>query len=401
MKSYDFVIIGGGIVGLTVARELALRKLGTVCVLEKEDSVGMHASGRNSGVVHAGIYYSPDSLKAKFCANGAKKMIDYARDKSIRCEQVGKVIVAQRAEDVGILKKLHARALHNGVRSEWVGEADLKKIEPMARTVDYAIFSPSTAIIDSKAVLQSLLTDLEKVNVPVFKNSPALALNGRVIDTPSDKIEFGHLINAAGLHADVIAHKMGVGRDYQILPFKGIYAKLETEISAKISKLIYPAPDLRFPFLGVHVTKTVDGYATIGPTAIPALGRENYGLLKGIDAGAFRMAGCLMRMAAQNTNNFRPMVRNEVGYFLKDNLLKAAQSLAPALKKTDILASSKVGIRAQLVKKKTLQFVMDFLIEEGPHSTHILNAVSPAFTCSFAFAEEVVDQITKKKEVVV
>jgi L-2-hydroxyglutarate oxidase LhgO len=392
MRSHDFVVIGGGIVGLTVARELSRRKAGSICLLEKEPEFGLHASGRNSGVLHAGIYYSPDSLKARFCSRGAKAMMDYAEEQGIPMQRVGKVIVASTAEDVPTVKKLYERARANGIRADLVDERRLKEIEPEAKTCEIALYSPDTAIIDSKAVLKALEKEILSSRITMVKNTRALRIRGRSIHVKDGPIAFGHLINAAGLHADRVAHAMGTGERYSILPFKGIYRKLRPEIASRFRGLIYPAPDLSVPFLGVHTLKTTAGEVMAGPTAIPAFGRENYGILSGIDGNSPRIALDLAALFLKNTGGFRKMMWQEVARYDARNFLKAVQALVPFLRQEDLLGVGKIGLRAQLFDRKEKKLVMDFVIEDGPHSTHVLNAISPAFTSSTVFAEMVVDR---------
>jgi L-2-hydroxyglutarate oxidase LhgO len=397
MRSYDFVVIGGGIVGLTIARELSRRKAGSICLLEKEPEFGLHASGRNSGVLHAGIYYSPDSLKAKFCSRGAKAMMAYADQHGIPMQRIGKVIVAATAEDVPTVRKLYDRSLANGIRVELVDEARLREIEPEAKTCEIALYSPDTAIIDSKATLKSIAKEVLSSGVTVIKNSGALRISDRNIQIQSGAIAFGHLINAAGLHADRVAHAMGTGERYSILPFKGIYRKLRSELASRFRGLIYPAPDLSVPFLGVHTVKTTTGEVMAGPTAIPAFGRENYGILSGIDGNSFRIGLDLAALFLKNTGGFRKMMWQEVARYDARNFLKAVQALVPFLRQEDLLGVGKIGLRAQLFDRKEKKLVMDFVIEDGPYSTHILNAISPAFTSSMVFAEVVADRVLARR----
>ena len=397
-KPYDFVIIGGGVVGLTVARDLALKRLGRVCILEKEKKIGAHSSGRNSGVLHAGIYYPPDSLKAKVCVSGARRMFDYALEHGIPVKKTGKVIVATDPRNVSQIDVLYERALANGVRVEKIDPARLKQIEPEAHTFEKALYSPDTAVIDPKKTLEKIEEEIKNLGVHLDKQAEArgFQMSRKTVRTASCEYSYGHLINAAGLHADKIAHAMGVGTRYRILPFKGIYRKLIPSAATRFRASIYPVPDPEMPFLGVHITRTIDDEVMLGPTAIPALGRENYGLFKGLDLRESpAMFGTLALMVARNTHGFANMVREEFLKYGKSRFLKAVRKLAPALQSEDILPSDKIGIRAQLVDIRAKKLVMDLVIEKGPDSTHILNAISPAFTSAFSFAEVITDQITR------
>ena len=391
----DFLIVGGGIVGLTIARTLALRRAGSVVILEKEKKLGLHSSGRNSGVLHAGIYYPPQSLKAKVCVSGAKRMFDYALEHGIPVKKTGKVIVATSPGNISQIDVLYERAVANGVRVEKIEPDALKKLEPEAHTFGRALYSPDTAVIDAKKTLERLEEELRSLGVVLDKDAEARQFDwkNKTVRTPKTSYGYGHLVNAAGLHADKVAHAMGVGKNYRILPFKGIYRKLTPEAASRFRASIYPVPDLNTPFLGVHITKTIHDEVTLGPTAIPALGRENYGLLKGMDLSeAPVMLKNLAIMAARNSDGFANMVKDEISKYSPQGSLKAVRRLAPGVNARDILPSDKVGIRAQLVDTRTKKLIMDFVIEKGPSSTHILNAISPAFTGSLAFADLVADQ---------
>lgn len=395
-QSSDFVVIGGGIVGLTIARALALKRLGSVCVLEKEKKLGVHSSGRNSGVLHTGIYYPPDSLKAKVCVSGAKRMFAYAMEHGIPVRKTGKVIVATEPGNISQIDVLYDRATANGVRVEKIDPERLKQMEPEAHTFGRALYSPDTAVIDPRKVLERLEEEIKGLGVFLDKQAEArgFEVNQKMVRTKYKNYAYGHLINAAGLQADKVAHAMGVGKRYRILPFKGIYRKLAPRAASRFKASIYPVPNLERPFLGVHITRTINDEVMLGPTAIPALGRENYELWKGMDLREFPvMLGDLALMVIRNTDGFAKMVREEFSKYGAPGFLKCAQRLAPALKAEDILPSDKTGIRAQLIDIQSKKLVMDLVIEDGPDSTHILNAISPAFTSSLAFADVVVDKI--------
>ena len=257
-------------------------------LLDKEDTLGRHASGRNSGVLHAGIYYAPDSLKARSCLAGNLLMRAYCKDKGLPLLETGKVIVARSEAELPALEELHRRASANGARVEMVDEARLAELEPNARTAGKALFSLQTAIVDPNAVLASLRADLESTGkVRLLTGRELIGVRGsRVAVTPQGEITFRRLVNAAGAHCDEVARLFGLARDLRLIPFKGIYRKLRKGRTFVVNGNIYPVPDVRNPFLGVHFTRSVQGDVYLGPTAIPALGRENYGLLAGVDADA-------------------------------------------------------------------------------------------------------------------
>jgi (S)-2-hydroxyglutarate dehydrogenase len=391
----DFLVVGGGIVGLTTALELRRRGLGSVALLEKESELGRHASGRNSGVVHAGIYYAADSLKARLCTEGARRLRDYAGERGLPLRRCGKVIVATSAATAPQIAVLHARGVANGVRVELIGPDDLRRLEPEAVSHGPALHSPDTAITDPGAVMTSLTGDAVAAGVRIERDVTVTALQDDhgLARTTRGEWRYGTLVNCAGLQADRLAHAAGVALDYAILPFRGMYRKLDPNAAARFRGCVYPAPDLRVPFLGVHVTPTVAGGVTLGPTAMPALGRENYRGFAAIEPReALRMAWDLGRMLLLDRHGFRRMAAEESARYLKRGFLRDAQTLAPRLRSRDIGGWVKVGIRAQLIHRQRLELMMDFLVEAGRHSVHVMNAVSPAFTSSLAFAELVVDR---------
>ncbi len=401
MNKYDFVIVGGGIVGLTIARALSKHRLGSVLILEKEAELGRHASGKNSGVLHAGIYYGTDSLKAKVCVEGSRLMREYAQEHGIPVLKTGKVIVATEPSAVSTIDQLYRRAITNGARVEKISPQKLQQIEPEAHTCEIALFSPDTAVIDPHHVLSALETEIKSLGIELKKNVPVCEIDEtkQIAKTKNDCFEYGHLINAAGLHADRIAHWMGVGKQYRILPFKGIYRKLTPNAALRIRGSIYPTLDIRMPFLGVHLTRTIHGEVIVGPTAIPAFGRENYHFFDDLN---FKDSSAIIKdlliMIGRNQDGIRNLVKEEVTKYIGSGLLRRVQKLAPSIQKEEILPEeAAVGIRAQLIDQSTMKLVMDFVLEEGPSSTHILNAISPAFTGSLAFAELVISKIRRRE----
>lgn len=397
IKSYDIIVIGAGIVGLTVALEVGRREPSArIAVLEKETETGRHASGRNSGVLHAGIYYGSETLKARVCASGSRAMQTYAAERGIPMKKTGKVIVATRLETVGQIAVLQNRAEASGIRVELLDEKTLREIEPHARSVGEALYSPDTAVIDAKSVLNELCSDLQSAGVDLLMGTQVKSIHSkdRVIDTNAGAYAYGHLINCAGAYADRIAHLVGSGLKYSILPFRGSYYRLAEGKKDWVRGSIYPAPDLRFPFLGVHLTRSISGDVYLGPTANPVFGRENYHGFAGISLMEFPMIlGRLARMYYMDLDNFRTLVRSEVAKYSRRKFLKELQAMVPGLAEEDLVVCGKAGIRPQLVNRASWKLEMDFIVEEGYHSTHVLNAISPAFTAAFAFAGLVADKI--------
>lgn len=248
----DFLIVGAGVVGLALAREIKIRRPdATIAILEKESRVGLHASGRNSGVMHSGIYYPEDSLKAKVCAEGALAMAEYCQIKGLPFARFGKVVLPVKVDDDPQLELLARRATANGAEAELIDDQQLREIEPDAYTVTgRALHVPETSVIDPMAVMECLAQELTAQGVQILYNSEAVDLlpGTSCLDTRGDRFSYGCLINSAGLHADQIASRLGVGCDYTILPFKGIYYRLSPESGIKVNGLIYPVPDLSVPF---------------------------------------------------------------------------------------------------------------------------------------------------------
>lgn len=392
-RSYDYLIVGAGIVGLTVAHELKTRfPSARIGVLDKEASVGMHASGRNSGVLHSGIYYSSDTLKARVCATGAKRMMEFAHEHGIPCSKSGKIIVATSERDLPTVDRLLRNAAENGIRAWRIDEKELRELEPFAATGPAAIYSPDTAVIDSRAVVKRLTVLLEQQGVQILLRHGVrkVGRTGEVV-TDQGELSYGWLFNCAGAYADVVARHFGLAGDYALVPFKGIYWKLRREAEHLVRANIYPVPDIALPFLGVHLTRVISGDVYVGPTAIPAFGRENYGLIEGIrpqEAASvgYRLAGMYLR----NRYNFRTLAHLELGKYRKHNFLAAARRLLPSITAEDMIPTPKSGIRPQLINLRNGKLEMDYIFEHATRSTHVLNAISPAFTSSFAFAEMIV-----------
>ena len=401
-KSYDWVIIGAGVVGLAIARRLLEKYPGCrLLVVEKEASLGVHASGRNSGVLHAGLYYRPGTLKATLCVKGATLLRNYCKEKKLELKEWGKVIIAQDAHEVATLGKLYEYGLANGVRLERLDGPQARKIEPQINpNVEHGLFSPDTAAFSPQQVLNSFADDIRACGGQIqfgcavknlnVQNQQLIVSNGGEVS----QINFNNLVNAAGSYADRLAHNARAGKDYKILPFRGFYWELDPASGIEIRSNIYPVPDPEIPFLGIHFTKVPDGRVYVGPSAVPALGRENYVGLKNIDSGdLLTILGQLSSMYLRDDGGFRALVHRECSRLLKSEFYKAAHRMVPALQPNHLLRSQKVGIRAQLVHLPSRQLVNDFLVEQQGSITHVLNAVSPAFTCSLSFAEHVVKDL--------
>jgi L-2-hydroxyglutarate oxidase LhgO len=385
------LVVGGGVIGLAIARELLHRGERDLVLLEKEDDVGRHASGRNSGVLHAGIYYAPESEKARTCLAGNRAMRDYCAGKGLPVHASGKVVVARSEAELPVLEELYQRAQANGARVELVDEHQLADLEPAARTVQKALWSKDTAVVDPKAVVASLRDDLVAAGVRVVTGCRFLGLAGpSSARTSLGDVAFGRFVNAAGAHCDTVARAFGLARHHRLIPFKGIYRKLRGGAEFPVRGNVYPVPDIRNPFLGVHFTRSARGDLYVGPTAIPALGRENYGLFRGADREAAAIVAADARLFFTN-RKFRSVALSEPKKYVPAFFHRDADRLVRGYRPEDFGRADKVGIRPQLVDWRTRELVMDFLVEAVDGSVHVLNPVSPAFTSSLELARRIAD----------
>lgn len=391
------VICGAGILGLTIARELLKAGCDDIIIFDKEPRPGKHASGRNSGVLHAGIYYDPGTLKAKMCLEGNLRMQAYCQENGLPLFESGKVIVARTKDELPVLNELEKRATANSGTVEMIDEQQLAEIEPNARTVERALYSPLTAVVDPKMILTAMQRGLEQSGkVRFFFDTRFTGAGKNKVHTSQGDICFKLFINAAGAFSDKVAQAFGIAKNYRLLPFKGIYRVLKKPAADKIRGSIYPVPNIKNPFLGVHFTRSVHGDVYVGPTAIPAFGRENYGLLKGLDSEFLSILFRDLHMFFKN-DKFRNIALDEPRKYLFKYFFKDAARLVKHIAPCDVLPSSKSGIRPQLVDIRTNRLVMDFVIERFENTVHILNAISPAFTSSMYFAELVVSQYVNAK----
>ena len=318
-------------------------------------------------------------------------MRTYCKEKGLPILETGKVIVTRSEKEIPTLKELYQRALANGARVDMLNEQELNDIEPNARTVQKAIYSHHTAVVDPKKVVLCLEKDLAASGKLKFLlNCRFLGMKGSsTAITSCGEIELKRFINAAGAHCDRVARAFHLGLNFRMIPFKGIYKKLIKNKTHLVRGNIYPVPDIRNPFLGIHFTRSAHGEVYLGPTAIPALGRENYGILEGIDAEAFSI---LFRDAVLFWANpkFRDVALTEPKKYLTPFFFNSAAKLVKNLDIRDIEPADKVGIRAQLVDWNKKELVLDFLVEKEGESIHILNPVSPAFTSSMDLARTIV-----------
>ena len=396
MNNTDFLIIGGGVIGLSIARILKKRLSDSrVTLIEKEEGVGFHGSGRNSGVLHAGFYYSSDSLKAKFTRIGNQRLTEYCEFRGLKINKCGKLVVAKNEEELQRFSELLERGKKNGVPLQCLTEMEAREIEPRVKTFEKALYSPSTATIDPLEVIMAMQKDAEDEGVDIHLGTGYLRAQGNRVSTSSGSYEARMVINAGGLYADKIAMDFGFSRKYRILPFKGLYLNSD-EPPGSLRTNIYPVPDLRNPFLGTHFTVTVAGKTKIGPTAIPALWREQYQGMKNLCWS--EMLEILARQCGlfiSSNFNFKALACEEIRKRSRPHLVALASSLAKGVELNNYRTWGKPGIRAQLINIEERKLEMDFVVEGDQDSIHVLNAVSPAFTCALPFAEHVCDQVAR------
>jgi len=393
-RHVDYLIIGAGVIGLAVARELKARfPNARITVIEKEGHVAEHGSGRNSGVLHAGFYYSADSLKAKFCRDGNVLMKEYVARRNLKIRHTRKLVVTTNAQEQATLHELKRRGDINGVEVQIVDERQMALIDPNAATHKEALYSPSTSTVDPVEICRSLAHELMDQGVEILLNHPyreradTMTVKAGNILITADKI-----INCAGLYADKIARDFGFCRDYTIIPFKGLHI-FYTGPTPPVSTLIYPVPNLKNPFLGVHFNLTVDGKVKLGPTAIPAFWRENYRGWQHFNPEELAaIAAWEIKLLATNAFNFRSMAFEEIRKYSRKHLIALARPMVKHLDEDGFTKWARPGIRAQLLHKKRLELVQDFIVEGDDKTVHVLNAVSPAFTSSMAFARHVVEK---------
>ncbi|MDR2688961.1 MAG: L-2-hydroxyglutarate oxidase [Azoarcus sp.] len=393
----DFLIIGGGIIGLAIARELKHRHSAAITVLEKESGPGAHSSGRNSGVLHSGLYYTPGSLKAQLCRQGAAEMAAFHDEHGIKLNRCGKILTPTAPGFAESMATLAERARQNGVTVEKIDERQLRELEPETRSATgAALWVPDTAVGNPMAVIHALAAEVRARGADIRFDAEVIAAQPRrrqVMLKNGEILSFGMAINAAGLHADRIAHMFDAATSCKLLPFRGLYWKLDPASDIRLNHLIYPVPDLRILYLGVHTTTATDGTVYLGPTAVPAFGRENYHGFDHISwAECPRILLSLARMFIHDQDGFRHQAWQEGRRAFKYKFAEAARALLPRLRVADLLPAVKVGLHPRIFDQQRGQLLKDFAVENSDHAIHILGATSPAWTSAFPLARHLCDQ---------
>ena len=388
---FDYVVIGAGIVGLATARRLLERSpLCSVAIVEKENAVATHQTGNNSGVIHAGVYYAPGSMKAEFCRAGVQATINYARTHNVAVEQCGKMLVATSALEVERMALLHERCQSNDLPVEKLSASALTEREPNIEGKG-ALFVPTTGIVDYVALSYAMAAEIIEKGGEIYFGSAVRSISERntevVVETSDRTLHAKYLVVCGGLQADRLAKMAGIEVDFAIIPFRGEYYRLAPEHDKIINHLIYPIPDPDLPFLGVHLTKMIEGYVTVGPNAVLGLAREGY--MKSdinprdlIDMAKFPGFWRVLR------NNWSSGVAEMLNSLSKKRYLKLCRRYAPSLKVND-LRPHPTGIRAQAVMHKGT-LLHDFLIKRSARTIHVCNAPSPAATSAIPIAEYLV-----------
>jgi L-2-hydroxyglutarate oxidase LhgO len=393
-NSQHIGIVGAGIVGLAVARHLS--EAGhAVTVFEKEDQVAQHQTGRNSGVVHAGIYYAPGSAKATLTRRGVGLLKAYCEQKGLPYDERGKLVVARTDDEVVKLRELERRSLANGVPGvRWLQQAELRELEPDVAG-QAAILSPTTAITDYPAIARSLGADVVRNGGQVLLSTPVSQIHrtaggGVTVVAGGEAHPVDRLVICAGLQADLLGRRAGDRKSPEIIPFRGEYLRLKPHARDRVKHLIYPVPDPRYPFLGVHLTPRVNGENDLGPNAVLALAREGY-RLRDVEAGELASLGGSRAFWKMARRNWRAGVREYRGSLLRGAYLGQARTYLPWITASDV-TSAPAGVRAQAVDPDG-SLVDDFRISRTGDVVTVRNAPSPAATASLAIAEHIVAQL--------
>ena len=392
---YDFIIIGSGIIGLTLAFKLKKNQPSSkILILEKETDSIQHGSGRNSGVIHSGVYYDPGSLRATLGVRGGVELKEYIKSKQLWIDECGKLLIPTSENSFQNIESLFQRGVSNGVVIKKLTGSEIQSLEPNINTkYNSGLLIPFTSVADPKEVSKSLLFDLKQLGVDVFYNEQVIKIEdeGKIIISHLKSYSCEHSFNCSGLQSDVVAKSAGLEFRYSFLPFKGKYWKI-TDPSFKLKHLVYPVPDLQYPFLGLHSSHKRDGSFYIGPSSTPVFGREYYSRANKLQLSeALSLALSFGIKILKNENKLRTLALQEAKLLTKHGFLEEVEKLLNNIPADSIQPSlEKIGIRSQVFDPLSKTLVNDFIIINQKHSTHVLNAISPAWTASFAFADHLI-----------
>ena len=394
MRNYDFIVAGGGIIGISAARNLQQAQPNArIALLEKEDAVALHQSGRNSGVIHAGVYYQPGSLKAQFCKEGGDEVKRYCDERGIAYQNCGKLIVAVDESETERLADLEIRARANMIEIEWLNRSEARALEPNIKA-EAALLSPSTSIVDFGEVTRCMVRDFQDAGGELLLGHGVLSgaenAFGVTLRTSQGDFSAGKAVFCVGLYADRIARAFGAEVDFRIIPFRGEYYRLENQPDDFVRHLIYPVPDPARPFLGVHLTRKMDGGFTVGPNAVLALSREGYDKtdIRVKDLAATLTYPGFWRLVAANS---RSAAGELSASMIKKLYLKTVHRYCDRIG-IDDLTRYRPGIRAQAVWRDG-RLVEDFLFSKTQHTLHVCNAPSPAATSSLPIGRHIARSI--------
>lgn len=394
----DVTIVGGGIVGLATALGIARSETGRrlrITLVEKESGWAAHQTGRNSGVIHSGLYYSPGSAKARFARAGGEAMYEFCAQHDVPVERTGKVVVATGREQLPQLDELARRGRANGVQLSEIDAGQLREREPHVRGVR-ALLVPEAGIVDFAAVSRRVAELLAERGVELRTGTELLGARaepgGLVLSTTTGDVRTRRAVNCAGLHSDVVAELAGTRPPARILPFRGEYYASTGPRRDLVRALVYPVPDPAFPFLGVHLTRMIDGSLHVGPNAVPALAREGYGWRTWSKQHVRRLVRdpALRALAKKHWRTGAGEIARSA---CKPLFAREARRLLPELRGSD-LHRAEAGVRAQAVKPDGT-LVDDFLVVEDEHWVHVLNAPSPAATASLLIGEDIAERTCK------
>lgn len=394
---YDFVIIGGGIVGMSTAMQLADRYPGArMLVLEKESGPAQHQTGHNSGVIHAGVYYTPGSLKAKFCLQGNIATKRFCDEHGIRYDECGKLLVATNELEMERMRALWERTAANGLERHWLSGGELREREPNIVGLG-GIFVPSSGIVSYAEITAQMAKEFQKKGGTIVFGSEVTALTERadsiVVQTAGDTYTTRYLVSCSGLMADRVVRMLGVEPGFTICPFRGEYYLLPPQHNQIVNHLIYPIPDPSMPFLGVHLTRMIDGTVTVGPNAVLAMKREGY---RKTDVSLTDLAGMLGHKGIRKVlkDNLRPGLTEMKNSLFKGGYLKTVQKYCPSLRKED-LKPYPAGVRAQAVSNEG-KLIDDFLFVNTARSVNVCNAPSPAATSAIPIGAYIVSKVEEQ-----